>query len=532
MKLSFYGAVREVTGSSHFLQAAGRNILIDCGMEQSSDVKTPVSFPVPPKNIDYVFLTHAHIDHSGRLPLLYREGFRGKIYSTDSTYDLCEIMLRDAAHIQEFEAEWENRKGKRAGREPVPPYYEMADAEAVLKLFEACAYGRELAVCEGIKIRFTDVGHLLGSACIEVWATEDEITKKIVFSGDVGNTEQPLIKDPSFVDEADYVVVESTYGNRVHNPPPDYAEALASIFQKTFDRGGNVVIPSFAVGRTQEVLYFIRQIKERKMVKKHDHFPVYVDSPLAVEATNIYTQNRQDYDDEALALLKKHKNPIGFNDLKLSVTGDDSRLINFDDEPKVIISASGMCDAGRIKHHLKHNLWRRESTVVFVGYQANGTLGRIILDGARRVRIMGEDIKIEAEIVRLEGLSAHADKYGLMAWLDAFGGTPQRIFVVHGSEEASVSFAEEISARYKSEITVPYYGEGYDLAADVKTDEKIEMPFVQKGSDAERESPAYTHLLSVANKLTEVIMRQKGQPSKKLSKLSGQLEAIIAKWSR
>lgn len=531
LKLSFYGAVREVTGSCHFLNACGKNIYIDCGMEQSSDAKTPNEFPVFASRVDFVFLTHAHIDHSGRLPLLEKEGFKGKIYSTGSTFELCDIMLRDSAHIQEFEAEWENRKRERAGKDAAEPLYTMRDAENVLKRFVAREYGEIVEVCEGIKIRFADVGHLLGSACIEVWATENGVTKKLVFSGDVGNTNQPLIKDPSYVDEADYVVVESTYGNRVHNPPPDYADALASVIKKTFDRGGNVIIPSFAVGRTQEVLYYIRQIKQRKAVKGHGDFPVYVDSPLAVEATNIFNKNRREYDDEAKELLKKHINPIGFDSLRLSVTSDDSKKINFTDGPKVIISASGMCDAGRIKHHLKHNLWRKESAVVFVGYQANGTLGRILLDGAKRVRIMGEEIKVAAEIVRLEGLSAHADKFGLTAWLDAFGDTPSRIFFVHGSEEASLALKDELEGRYKAVLTVPFYGEGYDLIENKRADERIIQAVPDRPREA-KDSPAYLRLLFVGNRLIEVIADLRNMPAKKLSKLTSQLESIISKWEK
>ncbi len=531
MKLSFFGAVREVTGSCHFLTACGKNIYIDCGMEQSADKKTPNEFPIPANNVDYVFLTHAHIDHSGRLPLLEKEGFKGKIFSTGSTFDLSDIMLRDSAHIQEFEAEWENRKGKRAGKELISPLYTMKDAENVLKRFITCEYGQIIEVSEGLKIRFTDIGHLLGSACIEVWATENDTTKKIVFSGDVGNINQPLIKDPSYVENADYVVIESTYGNRVHNLLPDYAEALSKIIEKTFDRGGNVIIPSFAVGRTQEVLYYIRQIKQRKMIKGYDEFPVYVDSPLAIEATNIFNKNRQDYDQEAEELIKKHINPIGFDALRLSVTSEDSKQINFTDEPKVIISASGMCDAGRIKHHLKHNLWKKESTVIFVGYQANGTLGRILLDGAKKVKILGEEIKVQAEIVRLEGLSAHADKFGLMAWLDAFSNTPSRIFVVHGSEEASVSFRNEIEGRYKAVVTIPYYAEGYDLLHDKLQDERIILSQIGKKTK-ETENPAFNRLLTVSNKLIEVIMSSKNLPTKKLSKLTSQIESVIYKWDR
>ena len=529
MKLSFYGAAREVTGSCHWLQACGKNILVDCGMEQSGDAKTPNALPLPANKVDYVLLTHAHIDHSGRLPLLAKQGFTGTVYTTDSTADLCGIMLKDSAHIQEFEAEWRNRKGKRAGDEGFEPLYTMEDAENILKCFEKCNYGDIIEICPGIKVRFSDVGHLLGSACIEVWVQENGQERKLVFSGDVGNINQPLIKDPSFVTQADYVLIESTYGERRHSPPPDYAVELARIINSTFDRGGNVVIPSFAVGRTQEVLYYIRRIKEQGLVKGHGDFPVYVDSPLAVEATNIFTSNRQDYDDEACSLVERGINPITFSSLKLSVSSDQSKLINEDTQPKVILSASGMCDAGRIKHHLKHNLWREESTIVFVGYQANGTLGRILLDGAPSVKIFGERIKVAAQIVRLEGLSAHADCDGLIRWLDAFSPCPKHIFVVHGSEEAAVAFGAVAAHRYGCEVSVPYYGEGYDLIKDALVDERIPQQAIG-GLKETRADTAYARLIAAAKRLLGVAEKNKGGTNKNLAKFTSQINSLAEKW--
>lgn len=421
MKLIFIGADHEVTGSCHYLEAAGKHILVDRGMEQGINPFENAELPVQEAMIDYVFLTHAHVDHSGMLPQLYARGFRGEIFATQATTELCDIMLRDCAHIQQQEAEWKNRKAKRhAGSEKHEAPYTMEDAEGTIGLLVPCDYQKIIEVCPGIRIRFTDIGHLLGSSSIEVWTQENGIQKKLCFSGDIGNKNQPLIKDPHPTRDADYVIMESTYGDRLHGTDrPDYISGLAEVLQKTFDRGGNVVIPSFAVGRTQEILYFLRKIKEDRLVKKHGNFPVYVDSPLAVEATGIFEKNIYDcFDEEAMELVRKGINPISFPGLRLSITSDESRAINFDETPKVIISASGMCEAGRIKHHLKHNLWREECTVLFVGYQSVGTLGRNILEGAQEVKLFGESVDVRAEIKALQGMSGHADKNGLIEWLN------------------------------------------------------------------------------------------------------------------
>ena len=401
MKLMFIGADHEVTGSCHYLEAAGKHILVDYGMEQGINVFENVPLPVNESMIDYVFLTHAHVDHSGLLPLLYARGFRGQIYTTDATADLCSIMLRDCAHIQTMEAEWKNRKAKRSETvQAVEPLYTMEDAEGAIRRLVACHYNQEIEVCDGIRIRFTDIGHLLGSASIEIWLTEEGRTKKIVFSGDIGNKHQPLLKDPSLTKSADYVVMESTYGDRLHSAERlDYVKELAAVLKETFDKGGNVVIPSFAVGRTQELLYFLRKIKVERLVEGFENFPVYVDSPLAVEATGIFQDNRWEcFDEEAMELVREGINPISFAGLKLAITSDESREINFIDTPKVIISASGMCEAGRIRHHLKHNLWRPECTILFVGYQAVGTLGRSLVEGADEVRLLGNRFRSEPRL--------------------------------------------------------------------------------------------------------------------------------------
>ncbi len=428
MKLTFIGAAHEVTGSCNYLEACGKKILIDCGMEQGKDIYENIEIPVLYSEIDYVFLTHAHIDHAGHLPLIYAKGFKGKILATQATCDLCEIMLEDSAHIQEFEAKWKTRKAKRSGREEVFPLYTLEDAKGVQKHFVPCDYDKTIDVFEGVKIRFADAGHLLGSASIEVCIREKNISKKIVFSGDIGNVNKPIIRNPEYLNQADYVVMESTYGDRRHPEWKNQIPQIAEIIKRTFDRGGNLVIPAFAVGRTQELLYYIREIKEKNMVEGYEGFEVYVDSPLANKATNVFTKNLIEcFDDETRELLEKGINPLTFPGLKTAVSSEESMQINFISHPKVIISASGMCDAGRIRHHLKHNLWREESTVMFTGYQANGTLGRNILDGQKQVRIFGEEIEVKAEIVLVEGMSGHADVDGLERWVGNFKEKPKRV---------------------------------------------------------------------------------------------------------
>ena len=464
MKLTFLGAAHEVTGSCTLVEAAGHRFLVDCGMEQGRNTYENEDLPCAPGEIEAVLLTHAHIDHSGRLPYLYKNGYRGPIYATDATTDLCDIMLEDSAHIQEQEAEWKNRKAQRSGREPVEPDYTVQDALAVMEQFRPQPYGKPVAVLPGVQATFTDVGHLLGSSSITLRITEEGRTETIVFSGDIGNSNQPMLRDPQYLTEADYVVMESTYGNRSHGPKPDYVGELAAVLQRTFDRGGNVVIPSFAVGRTQEMLYFIRQIKAENRVRGHGNFEVYVDSPLASKSTTIFRENYSEcFDQEALDLVRSGQNPLSFPGLRISETKEDSVAINADPSPKVILSASGMCDAGRIRHHLKHNLWREECTILFVGYQAAGSLGRTLLEGADQVKLFGEEVQVNAEIAQMSGMSGHADHDGLLRWLHSFAPKPGYVFVNHGDDEVCAGFAKELEGEgYAAEA--PYPGGSYLLA--------------------------------------------------------------------
>ncbi|MBR6006190.1 MAG: MBL fold metallo-hydrolase, partial [Clostridia bacterium] len=431
MKVTFIGAAHEVTGSLTLIELNNEKLLVDCGMEQGRDLFINQSLPVDAASVDAVLLTHAHIDHSGNLPLLYKHGFRGRVYATKATCGLADIMLRDCAAIQEADAEWKNRKRKRSDDPTYAPIYTTKDAEGLLKLLRPVDCGELLRILEGVDIRFTDIGHLLGSAAIEVFLTEGETTKKFVFSGDVGNINKPILKDPTPRAEADYVMIESTYGDRLHEETEqDYIGRLAEVIERTLGRGGNVVIPSFAVGRTQELLYMIRLAKLQGRFRGHDNFRVVLDSLLAEEATSIFLQSDPSFfDDETADMIRRGINPLYFPGLEPSVSAEESKALNDDTEPKVIISASGMCEAGRIRHHLKHNLWRPESTILFVGYQTAGTLGRLILDGVDKIKLFGETIAVRAEIAYLYGSSSHADRAGLIRWLGGFKKKPDRVFV-------------------------------------------------------------------------------------------------------
>ena len=532
MKIVFIGADHEVTGSCTLLQVGQRYYLVDRGMEQGVDLFENVPLPVASEQISAVFITHAHIDHTGMLPKLYRDGFRGPVYATAATCSLCGIMLLDAAHIQETEAEWRNRKAKRSGDETEEPLYTTEDVHGLMPLFCPCSYNEIVSVDEGVQIRFTDIGHLLGSACIEVWMREEDIEKKIVFSGDVGNTDQPIIRDPQTVAEADYLVIESTYGDRLHEPSEgvDAIADFAAYMQSTLDRGGNLIIPAFAVGRTQEILYGIRVIKDRGLVHGHDGAPVFLDSPLAQEATAIFRDVDGSYlDEEALEVLRRGENPVWFDGLELSVTTEDSIAINNDPRPKIVISASGMCDAGRIRHHLKHNLWDPKNLILFVGYQTAGTLGHALLHGAKKVKLFGETIAVHAQISSLHGTSGHADRQGLLNWVKGFRACPGTIFVNHGDPDACESFADLLRNTFPaSEVIAPYSGTEYDLAAG----KIIIAPSgrqIEKAKQPGKLNPLFESLQAVARQLLALIERMSERSNAELKAAAQEIKAIIEK---
>ena len=530
MKLSFYGADQCVTGSCHCLEVNGKRVLIDCGLQQGRDEVSNAEFPFAANAIDAVLITHAHIDHSGRVPMLIKQGFQGRILTTRLTADLLDVMLADSAHIQEADAEWKNRKAERSGAPKVEPLYTVADAERVREFMTTCEYDREVEVVPGVKAVFTDAGHLLGSACITVTATEGDVTKTIVFSGDLGNINQPIIRDPVHLESADYVVMESTYGDRNHKEVWSYTDDLAAIIDETIAKGGNVVIPSFAVGRTQELLYFIREIKDAKLVKSDPDFPVYIDSPLAKKATTIFTGDLRGYlDEDALELVQDGTHMFNFTNLRMTETSQESKELNFDTTPKVIISASGMCDAGRIRHHLKHNLWRPESTVVFVGFQGEGTLGRALLNGVKSVKMFGEEIAVNAKIVNYQGLSSHADRDHLLEWISAFKAKkPQHVFVVHGDREVAPYFAKSIT-QLGFTAHAPQYTEVYDLIAD-QVVEVGYLPERKVKASFTKSSAAYERLVAVGQMVVEFIRRSKGKDNKTLARYADQLRQLLDKW--
>ncbi len=477
MKITFLGAARTVTGSNFLVEAAGKKFLVDCGMYQgkvTKELENSDPFVYDVNEIDFMLLTHAHIDHSGRIPKLYNEGFRGNIYATKATCDLCEIMLPDSGHIQEVEIQWKNKKRVREGKEALPPLYTAEDAYRCLEIFKPVSYDEIIEIDDNISIRFNDAGHMLGSAIVEIWAIENGKTVKAVFTGDLGNNDLPLLDSPTMISNADYLIMESTYGNRLHMKNDEKAKMFLDIVSETLDNGGRVIIPSFAVGRTQEILYELDKLKDEysqdeEFSRKYEtimNVPVYVDSPLAISATEVFKKNADLFEDEIKEKIKRGDNPLEFRGLQFTQTAEESKELNEDTRPAIILSASGMCDVGRIKHHLKHNLWNPKSTILFVGYQAVGTLGRAIVDGAKKVKIFGEEIAVNARIEYIEGYSGHADQTWLLNFIYSFINPPKHIFLVHGEPEGQDVLKQKIEENTNCKVTIPEFGDSYELIGD------------------------------------------------------------------
>lgn len=489
MNITFLGATRQVTGSNYLVEAAGKKFLVDCGLHQGSmeeEMLNDRPFDYNPEEIDFMLLTHAHIDHSGRIPVLYKQGFKGPIYATKATCDLCSIMLPDSGHIQETENEIKNKKRKRAGKkELLEPLYTAENATKCMEIFSPVQYDTIYDLAPGIQVRFNDAGHMLGSSMIELWITEEGKEKqKIVFSGDIGNNDIPLLNSPTVITSADYLIMESTYGNRLHVRNNEKAELFLKIVSETIDNGGTVVIPSFAVGRTQEILYEINKIRDQHkndpvFQKEYETLmkvPVYVDSPLAVSATEVFRNNMDLFSPEIRKEIASGDNPLEFKNLHFTKTVEESKALNESDEPCIIISASGMCDVGRIKHHLKHNIWNPKSTILFVGYQAPGTLGNRIVNGAKEVKILGEEFAVKARVEYIEGFSGHADQEGLLNYVHNLTEPPKHIFLVHGEPESQDTLKAKIQETTPYDVVVPLYGQQFELGNELTTVQRFKDP--------------------------------------------------------
>ena len=509
MKIKFCGASTGVTGSCHLLTSGEHKILLDCGQFQGGKAQDALNyekFPFEPSEIEWVVLSHAHIDHCGRLPLLTKRGFEGKIYCTDATADLLSVMLKDSAYIHEKETEWKNRKAERAGREQVEPLYTIEDAEKALSLVSPILYDQQIEINSDMKIVFNDAGHILGSAITELWVTEDDKESKIVFSGDLGMEGRPILRDPTYIKKADYVIMETTYGNRIHKELGTGVDKLIEIILNTTRRGGNVVIPSFAVGRTQELIYELNRFYDsnNEYRKELDKIFVYIDSPMATTATEIFRRNAQVFDEATREYILKGDNPLEFKNLKFTRSSKESQDLNFNKEPKIIISASGMCEAGRIRHHLKHNLWNPKNSIVFVGYQGQGTLGRSLVEGIKMVTLFGEEIQVNAEIHNLEGFSGHADQNGLFAWLAHFEQKPKQIFLVHGEEESKKDFAKLVNEKLSYEPIVVMGNSEFEL--DMNKSEIVNMDSArEQAAEADKIQKVRDKLSSIHLDLEQIL---------------------------
>ena len=494
MKVTFLGAAETVTGSNFLVEGAGKKFLVDCGLHQGKfeeELLNDEPFDYDVNSIDFMLLTHAHIDHSGRIPKLYKDGYKNPIYATKATCDLCSIMLPDSGHIQETENEIKNKKRKRNGKKPIEPLYTVEDAENSIELFKEVEYDQIVDLAPGISARYNDAGNMLGSSIIEIWITENKKTKKIVFSGDIGNNDIPLLSSPTMIESADYLIMESTYGDRLHLKNDQKANLFLDIVTETLDNGGTVVIPSFAVGRTQEILFELNKIKDSK--EKDEAFKkeyetlmnakVYVDSPLATSATEVFEKNMDLFKPEVQKFIKRGDNPLDFPGLNFTQSVDESKALNMSDEPCIIISASGMCDVGRIKHHLKHNIWNPKSTILFVGYQAPGTLGRRIVDGEKKVKILGEEFAVKARVEYIEGYSGHADQEGLLNFVYSFTSQmPKHIFLVHGEPNAQETLKEKIESTTGIGVTIAKYGEEYELNEELNKKQVCNNPIDKQKS--------------------------------------------------
>ena len=507
MKIQFCGASDTVTGSCHLITTDKHKVLLDCGQFQggkAQDALNRESFPFDPAEVDFMILSHPHIDHCGRIPLLVKRGFKGNIYCTDACADLLEVMLKDSGYIHEKEAEWQNKKNERNGRPLVEPLYTFNDAMDALTFVKPVLYDQLVELNEDMKLCFNDAGHILGSAITELWITEEENVSKLVFSGDLGVMNRPILRDPTIIKKADYVIMETTYGNRLHPENAMDVRNLMDIIRETAARGGTTVIPAFAVGRTQELIYELNRVidSESEYRKDFENLKVYIDSPMATTATEVFKKNAQVFDEETKEYITKGDNPLEFKNLKFTRSSQDSMMLNANKEPKVIISASGMCEAGRIRHHLKHNLWDERNSIVFVGYQAEGSLGRLIVDGAQEVTLFGEKINVKAQIHNLQGFSGHADKKGLMTWLGGFEQEPKHIFLVHGEMDAKEDFAASIKEELGYDPIVVRGNSEFVL----EKDEIVNMQqAMAEAMDAEAVSKTKNNLADIRRRLENVI---------------------------
>ena len=515
MKIQFCGATTGVTGSCHLITTANHKVLLDCGQFQGGKAQEELNyepFPFDPAEIEYLVLSHAHIDHCGRIPLLVKRGFKGQIYCTDATADLLGIMLLDSGHIHEQEAEWQNRKNARAGRPLVEPLYTEKDAEESLKFIKPVLYNQLVELNDEVRICFNDAGHILGSGEIEIFVSEkvegsSEVrASKIVFSGDLGVMDRPILRNPTIIKKADYVIMETTYGNRNHPDNAMDVNHLVDIICETAARGGNSVIPSFAVGRTQELIYELNRIYEDPSDPRQEQLSkikVYVDSPMAAAATEVFKKNAQVFDEETKDYISKGENPLEFPNLKFTQSTEESQWLNVDREPKVIISASGMCEAGRIRRHLKHNLWDERNSIIFVGYQAEGTLGRGIIDGEKEVQLFGETVQVNAKIHNLEGFSGHADMNGLLGWLKGFQKLPKQLFLVHGEPEVKIEFAKTVKEQIGIDAIPVNVNSEYELEESGGVVTRKEA--IADAVDEKRVNEARENLYNVRRRLEDIL---------------------------